>query len=186
MSKITRRAVMTGSVAGAAAIVADAVSSKGELTPALANQHADAELLELERRLEALLPPMAQAMDAHSEAHNRATEMMPQEAAAELKYCGNDARLGLDPPPHCVWNKHQAKDQRDKWLHKPRACEIEPRTMEGVAIKARLTAFDAWLLTFNDPEPDIDWHEKVARGFVAEMMRLGGRDFLKWPWEVQA
>jgi hypothetical protein len=91
ISTITRRAALTGTAAGAAAIVAGAGTALAD------DDRADAELLELERQLEALLPGLSKAMAANSEAHERFRDMMfPQ--SPRLVNCANDWILGLKPP----------------------------------------------------------------------------------------
>ena len=178
--------------------------------PALASD-ADAELLDLERQLESLLPPLATAHDAHSESHLRAMDMLPLRPV-ELQYSAADWQLGLTPPGHGFWNRYEVKDRRAKgplsaeaearldevlaaerrreqvwrdvadasgWTEAgsqeerlwervdaicARAREIEPQTIEGMAIKARFIAFEAWHLLFKEPEADRDWEPRVVSG----------------------
>lgn len=63
-----------------------------------------------------------------------------------------------------------------------RAGEIEPQTLECVAVKARIVALEAWDLLFKTPKRDMDWEQKIFLQFITDAMRLGGREILLMPW----
>jgi hypothetical protein len=221
ISTITRRAALTGTAAGAVAIVAG--------TGAALADHPDAALLELERQLEALMEPLAKAVQLCSETHDRFLAICPRQPRA-LRYSEKDQRAGLLPPGSgrdwCGWSIEERMAElpnnptaqkrlqelkaifdefwpavrdaaevsgRDPAIREHgklwdrgneiqrRAREIEPHTFEGLAVKARMVAFEAWPLLFEEPEEDMDWDAKVLRWFIAEAMRLGGRDVLPRP-----